>query len=222
MKAALYLRVSTVKRTLVKNAVTDEETEEYKQRPEIQERNLRRLCKQRGWTVAGVFTDRASGRKEDRPMLKTLMEDARRGKFDVVAVAAFDRFARSVKHLVTALEEFRTLGIQFVSLREAIDTSTPMGKAMFTIIGAMAELEASLISERTVNGLAYVREHGTRSGKGIGRPRRVLRRDEVVRLKREGFSVREIGKKLGAGHMTIYRLLQTPPDRVPKPPSHAA
>ena len=83
------------------------------------------------------------------------MEDARRGAFHVVAVAAFDRFARSVKHLVLALHEFRSLGIQFVSLREAIDTSTPLGQAMFTIIAAMAELESALISERTTAAMEY-------------------------------------------------------------------
>jgi DNA invertase Pin-like site-specific DNA recombinase len=86
------------------------------------------MCEQRGWEVAAVYCDRASGRKETRPELQRMMDDARRGAFNVVAVAAFDRFARSVKHLVLALEEFRVLGIQFVSLREAIDTSTHNGQ----------------------------------------------------------------------------------------------
>jgi hypothetical protein len=94
-----------------------------------------------------------SGAKESRPGLQALMADARRGMFGVVVVWRFDRFARSVKQLVMALEEFRTLGIEFISHQEALDTSTPMGKAMFTIIAAMAELERSVIRERGGSGL---------------------------------------------------------------------
>lgn len=190
--AALYLRASTAKRTQTVDG------EEFRQRPEIQEERLRHLCEQRGWRVAAVYCDRASGRKEARPELQRLMEDARRGLFAVVAVAAFDRFARSVKHLVMALDEFRALGVQFVSLREAIDTSTPMGKAMFTIIAAMAELESALISERTAAAMEYARTHGTRTGKTIGRQRIVFRRDEAHELRQQGKSYREI-----AGHFGI-------------------
>ena len=96
------------------------------------------------------------------------MRDARRGEFDTVVVWRFDRFARSVKQLVLALEEFRSLGIDFVSHQETLDTSTPMGKAMFTVIAAMAELERSMIRERVVAGLDYARRHGTRSGNPWG------------------------------------------------------
>ena len=143
--------------------------EEHRQRPEIQEERLRHLCEQRGWQIVAVYCDRASGRKEGRAELQRLTEDARRGAFHVVAVAAFDRVARSVKHLVLALHEFRSLGIQFVSLREAIDTSTPLVQAMFTIIAAMAELESALISERTTAAMEYARTHGTRSGPSAAR-----------------------------------------------------
>ena len=140
-RAALYLRASTSKKTRTVAG------EEYRQRPEIQEERLRLLCSQRSWEVVGVYCDRSSGRKEVRPELTRLIEDARRGLFDVVAVAAFDRFARSLKHLVTALDEFRSLSIDFVSLREAIDTSTPTGRLTYQIMGAMAEFESALISE---------------------------------------------------------------------------
>ncbi len=113
------------------------------------------------------------------------MRDARRGEFDVVTVWRFDRFARSVKQLVLALEEFGSLGIDFVSHQEALDTSTPMGKAMFTIIAAMAELERSVIRERVVAGLEYARRYGTKSGKAIGRPKTIFDRSAVAQLRAE-------------------------------------
>jgi DNA invertase Pin-like site-specific DNA recombinase len=110
------------------------------QNPEVQEAPLRATAEQRGWSLVRVYSDRMSGSKSDRPGLNALMRDARRGAFDMVVVWRFDRFARSIEQLVLALAEFRTLGIDFVSSQEALDTSTPMGKAMFTIIGAMALL----------------------------------------------------------------------------------
>lgn len=157
-RCCLYLRASSTKKTRAGDG------EEYRQRPEIQEERLRRLCEQRGWAVASVYCDRASGRKEARPELNRMVQDARRGLFDVVAVAAFDRVARSVRHLVTALEEFRNLGINFVSLGESIDTATPMGRTMFGIIAVMAELESDLISERTAVTTEYTRLHVARRG----------------------------------------------------------
>jgi DNA invertase Pin-like site-specific DNA recombinase len=127
------------------------------------------MVDQRGWSLARVYSDRMSGAKENRPGLTGLMRDARRGEFDVVLVWRFDRFARSIEQLVLALAEFRSLGIDFVSCQEALDTSTPMGKAMFTIIGAMAELERNVIRERVIAGMEYARQHETKSGRGIGR-----------------------------------------------------
>ena len=111
------------------------------QNPEVQLEPLKELIQQRGWNLFRVYSDRMSGAKQARPGLEALMGDARRGKFQVVLVWRFDRFARSVKQLVLALVEFRSLGIDFVSHQEALDTSTPMGKAMFTIIAAITELE---------------------------------------------------------------------------------
>lgn len=204
MRAALYIRVSTASKS------RQGESAAFDQNPAVQEQPLRDLVSQRGWTVAKVYADRASGAKERRPGLDALMADARRGLFDVVVVWRFDRFARSVKQLVLALEEFRALRIDFVSHQEALDTSTPMGKAMFTIIAAMAELERSIIRERVVAGLDYARQHGTKSGKAVGRPKAVFRRDQVAALRDPGLSLRQIARKLSIGVGTVRRILTIP------------
>ena len=162
IRACAYLRVSTDSKT--KRGDTDV----YDQDPSVQEQPLRDLIGQHGWTLYRIYSDRASGAKEKRPGLAALMADARRRLFDVVIVFRFDRFARSTKQLILALEEFRALGIEFVSYQEALDTSTPMGKAMFTIIAAMAELERSVIRERVLAGVEYAKRNGTRSGKQSG------------------------------------------------------
>lgn len=178
MRAALYTRVSTAGKTK-----TADSTATFIQNPEIQEQPLLDLVSQRGWTLAKVYSDRASGAKERRPGLNALMADARRGQFDVVAVWRFDRFARSVKQLVLALEEFKSLGIGFVSHQEALDTGTPMGKAMFTVIAAIAELERDIIRERVIAGLDHASRNGTQSGRPVGRPRVILDREIVRRLR---------------------------------------
>ena len=203
MRAAIYIRVSTTSKSRQGDVTS------FDQNPAVQEHSLRDLVRQRGWELVKVYQDRASGAKESRPGLDALMADARRGSFDAVVVWRFDRFARSVKQLVLALEEFRALRIQFISHQEALDTSTPMGEAMFAIIGAMAQLERSIIRERVVAGLEYARHHGTKSGKAVGRPRRVFRRDEVAVLKARGLSIRQIARELGVGIGTVRRVLQT-------------
>src|SRR5437867_8077000 len=140
---------------------------------------LREYVSRRGWTLAGDYIDNAiSGSRESRPALDRLMADARRRVFDAVAVFRFDRFARSVSHLARALDEFRALGIEFVSLHEAIDTSTPMGRAMFHIAGAFAELEREIIRERVKAGLQNAR----RRGKRLGRPRAMVNVGKVTEL----------------------------------------
>jgi len=138
------------------------------------------------------------------------MNDAHRGSFDRVVVWRFDRFVRSVKQLVLALEEFKSLGIEFVSHQEALDTSTPMGKAIFTVITAMAELERSVIRERVVAGLEYARQRGTRSGRPIGRPTAVFRRDQVPCLREQGYSWREIARRLGTSVASVRRACRWP------------
>ena len=187
--AALYVRVSSQNRANGNQAV-------FEQNPDVQELPLRQLAEQRGWRVVKVYSDRMSGSKADRPGLKALMQDARRGAFDVVLVWRFDRFARSIEQLVLALAEFRTLGIDFVSSQEALDTSTPMGKAMFTIVGAMAELERNTIRERILAGLEHAKARGTKSGAPIGRPKAVFDRGRLIELRDSGASWRTIASAL--------------------------
>jgi DNA invertase Pin-like site-specific DNA recombinase len=201
-RAAIYVRVSTTNRARAGDG--------FEQNPEVQEMPLRQLVAQRGWSLAHVYADRMSGAKENRSGLRRLMDDARRGQFDVVLVWRFDRFARSIEQLVIALAEFRALGIDFVSCQEALDTSTPMGKAMFTIIGAMAELERNVIRERVIAGLDYARLHGTKSGKAVGRPKRIFDRTEVVRLRESGLSIENIARQMGIGVGTVARVIQVP------------
>jgi hypothetical protein len=121
----------------------------------------------RGWHIVEPYVDRLTGSVEARPALNRLMADARQRKFDVVVVWKLDRFARSLKHLVTAIAEFESLGVQFVSLRDNLDLTTPSGRLMFHVIGAMAEFERSLIQERVCAGLRNARA----KGRVLGRPR---------------------------------------------------
>src|SRR5215472_8587743 len=179
VRCVCYVRVSTASKS------RQGDTFGFDQNPDVQEQPLQALIAQRGWELWHVYSDRASGTKESRPGLDALMADARRGAFNVVVVWRFDRFARSVKQLVLALEEFRCLGIDFVSHQEALDTSTPMGKTMFTIVAAMAELERSIIRERVQAGIAHARLRGTKSGNPIGRPRAVFDRAQAVELRGE-------------------------------------
>jgi DNA invertase Pin-like site-specific DNA recombinase len=151
-QVAIYARVSTV------GAGQD---------PEMQTRELREYCERRGWTVVGEYVDRGiSGAKDSRPQLDRLMEEAHKRSFSGVVVWKFDRFARSVSHLLRALETFRALGIEFVSLTEQVDTTTPMGKMIFTVLGSVAELERGLVVERVRAGMRNARA----KGKLIGRP----------------------------------------------------
>ena len=153
LRAGIYARVSTVNNG---------------QDPTMQTRELREYCERRGWNVVAEFIDLGiSGTKDRRPELDRLMADARRRKFDVIAVWQFDRFARSVRHLLRALDEFQALGIDFVSLTEALDSSTPSGRMIFTVLGAIGELERSLIAERVRAGLRNARARGVR----LGRPK---------------------------------------------------
>src|SRR6516225_6806972 len=198
-RAALYVRVSTNNRATRNQAV-------FEQNPEVQEQPLRQLAEQRGWSVTKVYSDRMSGACESRPGLNALMQDAKRGAFDVVVVWRFDRFARSIEQLVSALAEFRALGIDFVSSQEALDTSTPMGKAMFTIIGAMAELERNVIRERIAAGLEHAKMHGTKSGAAIGRPHVVFDRARVLEMRESGRSWRQIAAALSTSVRTVRRV----------------
>jgi len=188
-RAALYARVSTSNKG---------------QDVELQLEELRQVARQRGWDVVGTYVDKGvSGAKDSRPELDRMMAAARGGKADVVAVWKFDRFARSTTHLVTALEEFKTIGVSFVSLREQVDTSTPMGKAMFTIIAAIAELERDLIRERVIAGIRRAQAQG----KHCGRPVVELDLRPAVSMLREGHGLKTISRALGVPRTTLRRRL---------------
>src|SRR3989441_5325002 len=169
-RIAIYARVSTSDQTC-----------------DNQLRDLRDYCRARGWTDVREFIDTGvSGTKERRPALDKLMAEVKARKLDVVVVAAFDRFGRSVRHLVETLELFRHLGVEFVSLREQIDTGSPLGQAVFTIIAAIAQLERSLIAERVRAGLRRGRAEGKRLGHpplqvDVARLESVIRRELSIR-----------------------------------------
>lgn len=167
----------------------------------MQVRELREYCQRRGWEVIHEYVDVGiSGTREKRPQLDKLLADAHRRYFDVVVVWRFDRFARSVSHLLRALENFRSLGIEFVSLSEQVDTSTPTGKMIFTVLGAVAELERSLIAERVRAGLRNARA----KGKKLGRPRLIPNPGVITRLRAQGASWRAVGAALGISAATAY------------------
>jgi DNA invertase Pin-like site-specific DNA recombinase len=172
VNVALYARVSKEQCRKCGHVFDDHASQDHHfqgQDPEAQLQPLREMCRSRGWNVTKEYVDQGwSGAKESRPALDELMRDVERGYryFDSVAVWKFDRFARSTKHLLRALETFQNLGINFVSLTESVDTSTPYGKLVFTILAAVAELERSLIAERIRNG---TRKQGARKpGRKVG------------------------------------------------------
>jgi DNA invertase Pin-like site-specific DNA recombinase len=144
-----------------------------------------------------------SGTKETRPELDRLMADAHRRRFDAVLVWKFDRFARSVSHLLRALETFRAQGIEFVSFSEQLDTSTPAGKMVFTVLGAVAELERGLIVERVKAGLRNAKAKGKR----LGRPKIGVDSDRIAELRRAGRSWSEIAEETGWTKGTVQRAI---------------
>ncbi len=178
------------------------------QDPETQLLALREYVKARKLEVFAEYVDIGiRGSKDSRPALNRLMADARKRRFDTVLVARFDRFARSTRHLVLALEEFNALGVDFISLSESVDTSTPMGKMVYTVIAAVAELERSLIRERVVMGL----QRAKAQGKKLGRPRGSAQdTHEIKKLNSEGLSVRQIAEALQTSKSTVARLLAVP------------
>jgi DNA invertase Pin-like site-specific DNA recombinase len=194
-KVAIYARVST----------------NSGQNPEMQIRELREYCKNRGWKIAGEFIDSGiSGATDSRPQLNRLMAEAHRRRFDVVAVWDFSRFARSTSHLLRALETFSSLGIGFVSLREQIDTSTPTGKMVFTILGSVAELERSLIEERVRAGLRNAKAKGQRLGRP---PLKELTASDVRQLRkdtrRSRLSFKKLASKHGVSTWTAFQLCKS-------------
>jgi len=162
----------------------------------------------RDWEVYQEYVDHGvSGIEESRPALDKLMKDARKRKFDILLVWKFGRFARSTKHLVTALEELEGLGIDFCSYEDSIDTSTNHGKLVFTIMGAIAEFERSLIRERVLAGIRRARENGIK----LGRPPLKVDIEKIKELAISGNSVRKIAKQMGISKTLVHKILVLSP-----------
>ena len=186
LRAALYLRVSSID-----------------QHPETQLYDLQLLASHRGYEVVKQYTDRISGAKARRPALDQLLADARKRRFDVVVVWAFDRMARSVRHFLEVLDELTQLNVEFVSHRENIDTGGALGRAMIVIVGAIAELERNLIIERVKAGMRRARLEGTI----LGRKPLDVDREAIVRDRRS-MSLTDCSKRHGVSRGTVVRLVK--------------
>jgi DNA invertase Pin-like site-specific DNA recombinase len=185
-RVALYARVSTLNG----------------QDPEMQLSELREFASRRGWSISREYVDQGvSGAKESRPELNELMADAHRRNFDAILVWKIGRFGRSLKHLVNALADFCAYGVTFISFRDNLDLSTPSGRLMFQIIGAMAEFERSLIQERVKAGLRNARA----KGKKFGRPHAQVDAGRVAELRREGLSWSQVCRNLNVSKGTAQR-----------------
>ena len=193
IRVALYARVSTSDQTA-----------------ENQLRALREHAERAGWTIVATFTDHAvSGTREKRPGLDALLADARRRRFDLIAVAALDRLGRNLRHLVTLLDELQHLGVGLVSLREALDLTSPIGRAMFALVGVLAEVERAWIVERTHAGLRRARAQGKR----LGRPRVITDAGKLRQLLADGVSHRAAARVLKVSEGTVRRVVQHDPAR---------
>lgn len=202
-RAAIYARVST----------------HNGQNPEMQLDEVREYCRRRGWKIVGEYVDEGiSGSKEHRPALDRLLVACRKRLADAVVVYRYDRFARSLRQLVNALDEFRALGIDFVSLHEGVDTSTPNGRLVFGIFASIAEFERELIRDRVRSGLALARSRGRR----LGRPRIVVDASKVASLRAQGHSWASISTEMGIGRGTAQRACAGLPKNLRKATSATA
>ncbi len=189
-RVGLYARVSTAN---------------HNQDVELQLSELRRVAGQRNWTVLDEYVDDGvSGTEQSRPALDRMMADARSGKIDVIAVWRFDRFARSTQHLLSALEEFRILGVSFVSIREQVDTTTPAGKVLFTLIAAISEFERTLIVERVRAGVANAKSKGIH----CGRPKVDADIRPALALLDQGRGLKQVASILKISRSTLRRRLE--------------
>lgn len=188
-RAGLYARVNTTN---------------HGQDVGLQLDELRQVAAQRGWIVSEFVDAGISGSVDRRPGLDRMMAEARAGKLDVVAVWRFDRFARDTRHLLTSMEEFHAIGVDFVSLREQVDTATPLGKAMFTILSAVSELERDLIRERVLAGVRRAQA----AGRHCGRPKADLDLRPALALLREGRDLKDTARILRIDRNTLRRRLR--------------
>ena len=186
-RAVLYVRVSTPDQSI-----------------EPQLLDLRQMAAARGYEIVREYSDKLSGTKSKRPGLDALLSDAQRHRFDVVMVWAFDRMARSVRHFLEVLDELNHLEIEFVSFRESIDTSGPLGRAMVVIVGAIAELERNLIVERVKAGMRRAKL----DGRQIGRSRLDMNREQIVHDRRSGMSLTQVAKKHGISRASVCRVMK--------------
>ena len=189
-RVAIYARVST---------------DEGKQNPETQLRQLRDYAKLRKFKVVEEFVDHATGRSTERTNYKRLLEAVRKRHVDVVLVWRYDRFARSTQALVFALKEFHSLGVDFISFQENIDTTTPQGELIFTIMASLAQFESSLIGDRTKAGMARARAEGKRTSRP---PTSEATKKQIAKLARAGKSINQIRKELDIGYGTAYKYVK--------------
>jgi DNA invertase Pin-like site-specific DNA recombinase len=189
-RAAIYCRVSGLD-----------------QHPETQLIELRQSVEQRGWELIGVYTDHGiCGARDRRPQLDRLLADARLARFDAVIVWRFDRMARSTRHLLDVVDELHRCGVEFVSLKEGIDTAGPMGRAVLTILGAIGELERNIIIERVRAGMKRARLEGRRLGRP---PLENLDRARIIADRRDlGYSLKKIARLHGISKTTVQRVLK--------------
>ena len=189
IRAALYARISTLN---------------HGQDPEVQLRELREFCQRRGFAIAHEFVDKGiCGSREQRPALDKLLADCRKRLVDAVVVYRYDRFARSLRQLVNALDEFRSLGIDFISIHEGVDTSTPNGRLVFGIFASIAEFERELIRDRVRSGLAAAKAKGKR----VGRPRVAVDVRRIASLRCQGRSWAEVSRETGISKGTAQRAI---------------
>jgi len=190
IRAGLYARISTTG---------------HGQDVGLQVDELRQVAQQRGWEIVGEYVDEGiSGSKDSRPALDQMMAAARCGKIDLAAVWRFDRFARSTQHLLAALEEFRQMGVQFVSLRESVDTSTATGKMVFTFLAAVGEFERALIRERVQAGV----DRAKANGKHCGRPTVEMDLRPAQALLEQGRGLKQVAQILAVSRSSLRRRLE--------------
>ena len=194
MRVAIYARVSTDGQSV-----------------KAQLEALRQVADQRGWEVVREYTDSGiSGAKgrDQRPALDAMLKDAVRGEFQLVAAWSVDRLGRSLQHLVNGLSDLQDAGVGLFLHQQAIDTTTPEGRAMFQMLGVFAEFERSMIQARIRNGIKHARKHGTKTGKEFGRPKIEYRtRQKILRLHQKGQSQREIAKAAGVSKGTVQNVI---------------
>lgn len=182
-------------------------TSHHDQKPEVQVNELRKFCQQRGWSIAEELVDHGfSGGTDNRPGLKRLMELVRAKSINVIVVVKLDRLFRSLKHLITTLEEFNKLGVTFIAVRDQVDYSTPAGRLFVQILGSLGEFEKSLLRERTLMGLDYAKSKGVQ----LGRPRKHSVKT-ILALRNQGLTYRQIQKQTNIPMGSITKAIKSAP-----------